>query len=66
MLVIFLAQTFCEFYCDIVVIYLKSYKTLKYGGTEAFKKEAKTLGIEQPSLPRKWKRNRKLLLGNET
>ena len=33
---------------------------------EKFKKEANTLGIEDPSLPRKRKRNGKLLSGNET
>ena len=33
---------------------------------EKLKKEANTLGIEDPSLPRKWKWNGKLLSGNET
>ena len=33
---------------------------------EKLKKEASTLGIEEPSLPRKRKRNGKLLSGNET
>ena len=33
---------------------------------EKLKKEANTLGIEEPSLPRKRKRNGKLLSGNET
>ena len=33
---------------------------------EKLKKEANTLGIEEPSLPRKRKRNGKLLSGNDT
>ena len=33
---------------------------------EKLKKEANTLGIDKPSLPRKQKRNGKLLSGNET